>query len=196
MARGETVVTFDFEFTYSSGGQFVSTNRIVVRAPGLSLLDVHGTMKSFTSQAQRGMMEFIIKAQQARKDLPADEDEQGEQIEPDVLELMAMGLPSEDYPRFLSYVKKALSNRVSLAYVGDPTAPHPITDEVWLDIEKHGGIDAFYTIARAFTGFFFSGPSPQTSPPKNGTDASPISASATKAPLPMSRRATTRSSTS
>lgn len=195
MARGETVVTFDFEFTYSSGGQFVPTNRVVVRAPGLALLDVHAAMKSHVAQAQKGMLDFIIKTQQARDAAGVSDeqpDEEPEQ-EPDVMQLMSMGLAPEDYVKFMTFVKKVLSNRVSLAFVGDPAAPTPVTEEVWDQIERLGGMPAFEKLVNAFTGFFFVGLNPQTSPPKTGNGASPGSASATKAPLPMSRRGITRS---
>lgn len=195
MARGETVVTFDFEFSYSKGGQFVPTNRIVVRAPGLSLLDIHGAMKSHVAQAQKGAMSFLVQAQAARESMGVEEEKpEDPNAEPDVLQLMSMGLSPDEHTKFLVYVKKVLSNRVALAYVGDAASPSPITDEVWDQIEEHGGIEAFERIVNAFTSFFFAGLSRPTSTPTNGSAESPGSASPTKAPLPMSRRERTRSS--
>lgn len=194
MARGETAVTFDFEFSYSKGGQFVPTNRIVVRAPGLALLDIHGAMKSHVAQAQKGAMDFLLKAQAAREGAPEEAQPEDPNAEPDVLQLMSFGLSPDEHTKFLVYVKKVLSNRVALAYVGDAASPSPITDEIWDQIEEHGGIPAFEKIVNAFTSFFFAGLSRPTSTPTNGSAESPGSVSPTKAPLPMSRRDRTRSS--
>lgn len=194
MARGETVVTFDFEFSFSKGGQFVPANRIVVRAPGVAHLDIHSAMKAYASKVAMAMSEFASRAKQV-----SDEDDTNKpdpDAEQDVMALMAMGLGTEEFPKFVQYVKRALSNRHALASVGDydPANPTPITDEVWDQLESAGGMEAIDKVMSAFTNFFFEALLRQNSRTKNGSADSHGSAPATKAPLPTSRRERTRSS--
>lgn len=184
MARGEKVVTFDFNFTYSEKGSYVEANSITLKAPGLAKFDTHARMKGWVGKA---VLAFSANAKPAAggqsDDEPARKDDDDDQ---DVMQIMSMGLGVDDFATFAAYVKKTLTNS-TLATVGDRGVL--LTDEVWMDLEKHGGMEAVMKVMSDFTGFFFEA---LTSRKKSGAAPVPSSVSPTKAASASKPRALSR----
>lgn len=175
--RGEKTVQFqDWTFTYSKNGKFAEGNSIVVREPGLGLMEVYTTMAAYVAEAIMKLAERRSGAQQ-KSDVPTDEpslDETSDQ-EVDVLIYMRMALGAERYPQFIRYVRSVLTSKPKLAHVGgDDKAA--ITEEIWEDVAKNGGLAAVMEVVSAFTGFFFE-ELESKSPKKNGAASSTTSGS-------------------
>lgn len=188
--RGSKTLTFDFEFTYSKGGQFVKHNRITVKEPGLGKWEVHSQMTAYVSKAALAFSKLAADMQQPAR----IEDEASEAPNPDeeqdVMQLMAMGLGVEEYPKFANYVKRVLTGAPRLASVGED-GDGAVTDEVWESLAENGGMEAVSRIMSEFTGFFFEALGKRRAK-QNGAATAPISASPTRAPSPIARRPSSR----
>lgn len=183
MARGEKVVTFDFNFTYSEKGSYVEANTITLRAPGLAKFDTHARMKGWVGKA---VLAFTSNAKPSGAAQADEEPEQGGDDNQDVMQIMSMGLGVDDFATFATFVKKTLTNS-TLATVGDRGVL--LTDEVWMDLEKHGGMEAVMKVMSDFTGFFFEA---LTSRKKNGAAPAPSSVSPIKVASASKPRALSR----
>lgn len=181
--RGEKTVTFDFAFTYSDKGHFVEAREITIRAPGISKFDTHARMKAWVGKAVLAFSS-IARPTAASDDEPPAQDGDDDQ---DVMQLMSMGLGVDDYTAFCAFVKKALTGS-TLATVGESKIP--VSDEIWIDLEDKGGMEAVFKVMSEFTGFFFA--ALQKSPKPNGAAPAPSSASPSKAPSPTKPRALSR----
>lgn len=196
MAKGVKTIDLGFEIAYSVKGQFVRTNTITVREPGLGKYEVWAAMKSFVTQAQPAILEVAAKAQAAaaaaghvpEPDPEVQPETEGEDDERDIMTWMALGLGDKKFQDYFRYVKTALTNAPRLATVGD--SEQPITDEVWLEIDEKGGMEAVTRIMSEFTGFFFGGQQKSAKP--NGGATSPSSPSPPPATSTTGRRATSR----
>jgi hypothetical protein len=191
--RGSKTIEFDFDITYSKGGQFVTTRQITVREPGLGKYDVHATMTAFVSKAALSFSKLAKEmrgagGQQPEQSEPsappADDDDQ------DVMQLMAMGLGIDEFPKFATYVKKAMTGSPRVATVGEGT-DQAITEEVWESLDQNGGMEAVNKVMSEFTGFFFEALNKRQAK-RTGAATSATSSSPTKAPSPMTRRANSR----
>lgn len=189
--RGTKTITFDdCEFTYSKGGQFVRGNQITVREPGLGKWEVHSQMTAYVSKAALAFSRLAAGMQvpdRPVEDEPevADQDEQQ-----DVMQLMAMGLGVDEYPKFASYVKRVLTGSPRLASVGED-GESAVTDEVWDSLAENGGMEAVTRVMSEFTGFFFEALNKRRAK-RSGAVTAPTSASPTKAPSPIARRPSSR----
>lgn len=182
--RGTKTITFDFPILYPVDGQYLETNKITVNSPGLGKYDVYSTMKSYVGKAMLNMSKARagIKSDEELKIALQDDDEApaqdaGEDEDRDVMIIMAMGLSTEDYPKFATYVQKVLTGSPRLATVGDEKCA--ITDEVWTSIEENGGMEAVNRVMSEFVGFFFDA---LPSPKKSGRSKSPTSSSQPRPP--------------
>lgn len=187
--RGVKTITFDFPISYPIDGQYQETDRITVRSPGLGKYDVYSTMKAYVGKAMLNMSKARagMKSEVEQKIALQDDDDvvdvdgdDADNDEKDVMIIMAMGLSTEEYPKFATYVQKVLTGSTRLATVGaeDKVA---ITDEVWTSLEEGGGMEAVNRVMSEFVSFFFDA---LPSPKKSGKSKSPTSSSPPRPPSP------------
>lgn len=191
--RGEKKIEFDFSFQYSENGSFAEASSITVRAPGLGKYDVHTTMQSFIGKASLGFRKAHQGVSEPSSEGPVIDDEPAEAVsekdhDENVLMLISMGLSTEEYQKFTTYLYRALTNCPKLASVGD--TKEPVTEAVWLSIEENGGIAAFEKVVSAFVGFFLVSPRSQKT---NGRSVPTTSASPPRATSPTSAPRKSRS---
>lgn len=190
MVKGIKTIDFDFDITYSKGGQFVATRQITVREPGLGKWEVHSQMTAFVGKAALAFSKLAADMAQPAGDGEAPATDVDVDEEKDLMSLMSMGLGVDEYPKFANYVKKVLTGAPRLAYVGEDQA-QAITDEVWESLAENGGMESVTRVMSEFTDFFFMGRAKRQAK-RNGADTPPISASPTRAPSPTARRPTSR----
>lgn len=191
MADAKTI-EFEFTFRYPDRGNYLDATAVTVKAPGMSNFRVHSAMHGWVMDA---MMQAAAKAiaasggiEAARKRAEAEEDKPtaDEPTEPsgtEFIDQIAIGLGPEKFAEFMAFTRKALTGNAHLAWVGDK---RPITDEVWLEIETNGGMEAVMEVMGTFAGFFVVS---RKSPKKTGDDKLITSSSPTKAPsLPNGSR--------
>lgn len=192
--NGTKVVRFDFEFEYPENGVYVSTNEITLTAPGSGKFHVHNTIHAYVIDALFNVAKRAAEmqgAENARRAAEEEEDETEEKAPPtgaQIMEQMALGLGVERFPTFMEYAKKSLTNCHVLARVGEGRTP--LTDEVWEQLEKSGGVAAHEEIIGSFAGFFLKSPAPRKG---TGSSASPTSVSPSKVGSTTSTRAASRS---
>lgn len=168
-------ITFDHDFVYSKGGEFVTAREITVCEPNYDRRHVYRTMRAYLAKADLAMMKFYADMTAGQKtsdpdDVPLepkmDDAPKKAAVEPDVLDQMRMALGLEGFPTFCDYVQKELTGCKQLAFVGTDMAGEirdrsPITEEVWMAISKAGGMEAIDKVLSAFASFF-SGYQPET----------------------------------
>lgn len=191
MPRGEKTLTFDFPIRFSENGEWSETDKITICAPGLGKYDVYTTMQSYVGKALLTWSRGEKAKQDAQTTSTLDDDDEKPEASDenkDVMLYMSMGLDTETYPKFASYVQRVLTNSPKLARVGDNKAP--LTDDVWASIEEQGGMEAVTRIMSEFVDFFFEA---LESKKKRGAGKSRSSSSPTKADSPSSGAKTSRS---
>lgn len=192
--KGENTVEFDFTFQYSRGGKFEEGHSITIRAPGLGKYDVHTTMTAYVGRAALAFAKLASSdsgqpAPHADSSAEADQPSGEDQDEQDVMQLMAMGLGVEEFPKFAMYLKRVLTGTPKLARVTDTDVG--ISDEIWESLEANGGMDAVHRVMSDFTGFFLGSMAARQQKP-NGAAPAHSSASPTKAPSPTRQRVNSR----
>lgn len=186
--RGEKTIELGFSVRVPSGkGEYIDTNIVRVRAPGLNKLHIHARMQASVMEAVFAMarkaasIKGLAEARAAAASAEAEDgdDETADKVEPaggEVMDQISIGLGPEDYPGFVAYVKKVLTNS-DLALLGDEGTVK-ITDEAWGVIEEAGGIEGAYEIMGTFVAFFLNAPQSRKS---TGDDSPTISSLPTKA---------------
>lgn len=187
--KGEKTINFDFAFQYSEGGKFAEASSITVRAPGLGKFDVHTTMSAYVGKAALAFTRLASEMPQQAAAEADDDSGEPKTDDQDVMQLMAMGLGVDEFPKFAMYVKRALTGTPKLAHVTDTKIG--LTDEIWESIEAGGGMEAVQKVMSDFAGFFFEALGGRRAK-ANGAEPAPTSASPTKAASPMRPRATSR----
>jgi hypothetical protein len=182
--RGTKQVTLPISFQFSNAGKLEEDCMVTLQAPGLDSFSIHNHMVAFAAEAQRNSMAdeaamlqklgpLLDKILEAKAEQQASEEEPQEipeeQKAEQVISTYAKGLGSEKFPAFMEYVKKALTNNAKLARVGDTKVP--LNDEVWLNIEKAGGMEAATLIIAGFAGFFLKDLADGASTGKSGKSA-------------------------
>lgn len=182
-------------------GGIVDVSTVTLRAPALGKLDVHSTMKTFVEDGLAGFQvkqaqlaraagidlqaeqQKFLEAQRAAQDeRPETETEDDDEEDPaENMAIMASGLGRTEYPEFVRYVKKVLTDCPKLADIGSDEngKPYAISDDFWNRLDQiDGGMDAAMRIMGAFADFFIASP---TSRKKSGKKKSTTSAKRTKA---------------
>ena len=166
------VINFDFEFTYSRGGQILSESSICVAEPNYDKQTVFHKMRAFATLAEKGVLDWLsrqpvreAKTDAVAADKPTD-DSAANAIS--ALDSLRFGLPSDDYIRMVDYVQKELTASPSLAWVGfDTTQPRAdravLNHGVWESIGIHGGMDAIEKVVSEFADFFLGRDSKKSS---------------------------------
>lgn len=195
--RGTKTLQLPFEFEYSDGGTYVTTNEVTLTAPGIDRFHVHATMHAYVMDALFAMAKRAVELQgasEARKNAEEEEYEGDDQQDKKEIEgkeffdQLALGMGIDKFPNFVTYVKKILTNNVHLARVGQ--GKMPITDETWERIEEAGGMEAVKDIIGTFSSFFVNSPGASKA---NGSEKLPISSSPSKAGSPTSTSTRSRS---
>lgn len=155
-------IDFDFDFTYSRGGNFHSANQITVCEPNYDKRDVYRTMRGYLGEAEKGLMKLFsdMPVQQKSDAAPEPSDTSGSESEPDLLEQMRLTLGVEGYSKFCDYVQRQITGHLSLCYIGNADTPLPerfaVNDAVWGDIAAKGGMEQIDRVLTAFGSFFTS----------------------------------------
>lgn len=158
--RGTTTIEFDFEFTYQETAgkdrKLAKTNTVTLCAPSLQDFALHTFM---VRSLKAGGIGFATAIQGLIKDqgdgVEDDDDAAADENPMRAIDLLAVGL-GDDFDTFCARVKKELTNKKRLAYVGDE---HPLKDQTWDAIAEAGGLDAVMQIISAFADFFMAAPS-------------------------------------
>lgn len=146
---------FTFEYAESAGKDrsIAIADSVTVRAPSLSDLHIHTHMVAYVDKALAGVF-ALQNAQRPEKQTDqdfSDTDQDDDDDSHDVMQIMSMGLGVDGFPDFVTYARKSLTRKPSLAYVGDK---QPLNDETWDAIAEAGGIEGALKIVAAFTDFF------------------------------------------
>lgn len=186
MRSALSTVTFGFRFQYPAKGQYEEADCITVCEPNWDKRQVYRRMHAYVAEAQKGMLRMFSNSdlqKQAESSTSSDSTSDGGDIDP--LMIMRMGLGVDQYPTFVEWVTKEITNTKALAFVGsDPENRIPITDEVWMNIEKEGGLEAVDKVVGAFAGFFTArdqSTMPSGTETRSGSPATPVARSRSKA---------------
>jgi hypothetical protein len=163
MARGQKLVTLDFEFEYSKGGKFEKEFAVTLKAPSLDLFAVHNYHVSMAESVELGLAAKFSRFERravsdAERDAAIAKQEEAQAVETDddaakrIISQYASGMEPDAFASFVEKVKKTLTGNPKLATIGETTIP--ITDAVWDDIASKGGLDAVMQIIAGFLGFF------------------------------------------
>ena len=164
------VVNFDFDFTYSSGGQMVSERSICVAEPSYDKQAVFHKMRTFATLAEKGVLDWLSRqpVREAKVDVAADSKPAGDDTAISALDSLRFGLPSEDYIKMVEYVQKELTASPQLAWVGSdtgqPRAERAVLNHgVWESLAAQGGMDAIEKVVSEFADFFLGRDSKKSS---------------------------------
>lgn len=185
MRSAIATVSFDFEFKYPAKGAYEFATAITVCEPNWDKRQVYRKMHAYVAEAQKGMLKMFTNSDlqaQAESSTKTDDSEPGD-IDP--LQIMRMGLGVEMYPTFVEWLTRELTNSKALAFVGtDTDARIPVTEEVWMNLEEAGGMEAVDKVVGAFAGFFM-GRDQSTKPSgietRSGSPATPAARSRSRA---------------
>jgi hypothetical protein len=149
---GVKKIKFDFEFTYSKGGDDDLGDTIVLIEPGYDDLEAHARMTSLVTKGLFGAMPLIKDAAQEGAGTGANETFDDSSDQRSAMWLMALGMSDKKYIEFVTYVKKLLTNDARYAHIeGEEIG---ITDMLWKEIGRQGGKQAIDRILSEFAGFF------------------------------------------
>jgi hypothetical protein len=150
---GVKKIKFDFEFTYSKGGDDDLGDTIVLKSPSFMDLDFNNHMTATVSKAMSGIPD-------GGKDDPDDlsqkvepsPEEVREELRSRALSLMSIGLSQKGYNEYVKFLIKKLTNNNKYAHIEDEEIG--ITDLLWREIEAKGGKKAIQKILSEYTYFF------------------------------------------
>ncbi len=150
---GVKKIKFDFEFTYSKGGDDDLGDTIVLIEPGYDDLEVHARMTSLVTKGLFGALPSIraLEPKDQSEDTAAKSPDTSNK-EGDDMWLMALGMSDKKYIEFVTYVKKLLTNDARYAHIGGEEIG--ITDMLWEEIGRQGGKQEIDRILSEFAGFF------------------------------------------
>lgn len=188
--KGEKQVILPFIFKFSDKGKFSEEHCITLRAPSLADFAAHNKMVSYASAAittaQRNeavmfssigsdVLDKILAARaEMQKEMDKDaepEPETDEEVAGRVTQMFAAGL-GDKFPDFMDFIKKTLTNNARLAAIGDTKVP--ITDAVWDELNKEGGMEAVNLVLMSFANFFLPA-QPSRSQSESGDEKSTTS---------------------
>lgn len=167
MARGEKLLTLDFEFSFSLNGETAKEFAVKLRAPGLDQFRVHNRMAGLVAKCQVGLTQAFANLQRP-ENAPAPDDDKPEtdqEAADRILQTLSMGLGPDAFADEMEWVKRTLTKNPKLASVGDTGVP--LNDLVWESIGNEGGISAVNLVIAHFVGFFLD--SPAKSPSGTGS---------------------------
>lgn len=168
MHESMKVISFDFDFQYPRGGNQDVANAITVCEPTWGQRQVYTTIRSYLGETSR-LLTLAFSDVPRRTPAEAETDEATQEAaaeapsatDIDHLERMRFAMSVDAFGKAYDYITKQLTNNKSLAYVGSDTTVsvrerEPITDLVWMNIAKAGGMEAVDKILAGFLSFFES----------------------------------------
>lgn len=178
-------IFFPFNFRYPHAGVYEEGNAITVCEPSYDKRATHrrmaATVMDALSTAYRKSVGDQASTEQADA-APPSEGGGAKELEPEMLfTFVRMGMSTDEFVRWSEWVQRELTSCAPLAYVGaDLSLPikdrSPVTEEVWMNIAREGGVEAIDRVIAEFASFFLSSRKSATT-----TGAEPSSSSAPKA---------------
>ncbi len=151
------IVTFPFYFRYPANGEYREANAITLCEPNYDNRSVYRQMCAYVAEAQKGILRaFSDDDIKAKAEENATSEAEKKNADFDAFQTMSLGLGLEIFPGFCEWLQKAITNKPSLAYVGDdPANKVAVTEEVWRNVAEQGGMERVEHTLSQFAGFFF-----------------------------------------